>query len=65
MYISQSEGLNLNFKDLDFERFINPRTQSLNAVSTLDTVIFNSKSCCMGRNAVLSRLNREAQALEN
>ena len=43
MYISQSEGLNLSFKDLDFERFINR----------------------MGRKALLARLDREAEELEN
>lgn len=65
MYISQSEGLNLSFKDLDFERFINPRTLSLNAGAMVDTVIFNSKNCRMGRKALLARLDREAEELEN
>ncbi len=65
MYISQSEGLNLSFKDLDFERFINPRTLSLNAGAMVDAVIFNSKNCRMGRKALLARLDREAEELEN
>lgn len=65
MYVSQSEGLNLSFKDLDFERFINPRTLTLNAGSMVDTVIFNSKNCRMGRKALLARLDREAQDLED
>ena len=65
MYISQKEGLNLSFKDLEFERFINPRTLTLNAGSMVDTVIFNSKNCRMGRKALLQRLDREAQDLED
>ena len=65
MYVSQMEGLNLSFKDLEFERFINPRTLSLNAGSMVDTVIFNSKNCRMSRKAILSRLDREAQDLED
>ena len=65
MYISQMEGLNLSFKDLEFERFINPRTLTLNAGSMVDTVIFNSKNCRMGRKALLQRLDREAQDLED
>ncbi len=65
MYVSQMEGLNLSFKDLDFERFINPRTLSLNAGSMVDAVIFNSKNCRMGRKSLLQRLDREAQSLED
>ena len=65
MYISQKEGLNLSFKDLEFERFINPRTLTLSAGSMVDTVIFNSKNCRMGRKALLQRLDREAQDLED
>ena len=65
MYVSQTEGLNLSFKDLDFERFINPRTLSLNASSMVDEVVFNSKNCRMGRKALLSRLEREAEGLED
>ena len=65
MYISQTEGLNLSFKDLDFERFINPRTLSLNESAMVDSVIFNSKSCRMGRKEILNRLVREAERLED
>ena len=65
MFISQREGLNLSFKDLEFERFINPRTLSLNAGAMVDAVIFNSKSCRMGRKALLSRLDDAAQDLED
>ncbi len=65
MYISQTEGLNLSFKDLDFERFINPRTLSLNESAMVDSVIFNSKSCRMSRKEILNRLVREAERLED
>lgn len=65
MYLSQSEGLNLSFKDLDFDRFINPRTLTLNAGAMVDTVIFNSKSCRMSRKAVLAKLDDMAGDLED
>lgn len=58
-------GLNPSFKDLNFERFIDPRTLSLNVGSMVDTVIFNSNSYHMGRKAILSRLDKEAHALED
>lgn len=63
MYISQAEGLNLSFKDLDYGRFINPRTLGLDAAAMVDAVIFNSKSCRMGRKELLRRLNRDAERL--
>ena len=65
MYVSQTEGLNLSFKDLDFDRFVNPRTLTLNAGSMVETVIFNSKNCRVSRKALLNRLDREAQELED
>lgn len=65
MFISQTEGLNLSFKDLEFERFINSRTLSLNVDSMVDAVIFNSKNCRMGKKALVSRLSREAENLDD
>lgn len=65
MFISQTEGLNLSFKDLEFERFINSRTLSLNVDSMVDAVIFNSKNCRMGKKALVSRLGREAENLDD
>ena len=65
MYISQREGLNLSFKDLDFERFINSKTLSINVGSMVDEVIFNSKNCRMSRKAVISRLSDMAEGLHN
>ncbi len=65
MFISQTEGLNLSFKDLEFERFVNSRTLSLNVESMVDAVIFNSKNCRMGKKALLSRLSREAENLDD
>lgn len=56
MYISQREGLNLSFKDLDFERFVNSRTLSTNVGSLVDEVIYHSKNCRMGRKALIARL---------
>ena len=65
MFISQTEGLNLSFKDLEFERFVNSRTLSLNVESMVDAVIFNSKNCRMGKKALISRLSREAENLDD
>ena len=65
MFISQTEGLNLSFKDLEFERFINSRTLSLNVDSMVDAVIFNSKNCRMGKKALVSRLGREEENLDD
>lgn len=65
MFISQTEGLNLSFKDLEFERFVNSRTLSLNVESMVDAVIFNSKNCRMGKKALISRLHREAENLDD
>ena len=65
MFISQTEGLNLSFKDLEFERFVNSRTLSLNVESMVDAVIFNSKNCLMGKKALISRLHREAENLDD
>lgn len=65
MYISQREGLNLSFKDLEFDRFVDPRTLTLNAGAMVGEVIRNSKSVRMGRKAILSRLEREAAALDD
>ena len=65
MFISQTEGLNLSFKDLEFERFVNSRTLSLNVESMVDAVIFNSKNCLMGKKVLISRLHREAENLDD
>lgn len=65
MAISQSEGLNLSFKDLDFSRFINVRTLSLNTEAMIDAVMFNSRSCRMSRKQLKSLLLREAEELED
>lgn len=65
MFISQTEGLNLSFKDLEFERFVNSRTLSLNVESMVDAVIFNSKNCRMGKKALISRLHRETENLDD
>ncbi len=65
MYISQKEGLNLSFKDLDFESFVNTRSLSLDANRMVEEVIFNSKNSRMSRKALASRLNREAEDLED
>ena len=65
MAISQSEGLNLSFKDLEFSRFINVRTLSLNTDAMIDAVIFNSHNCRMSKKQLKAVLLREAEALDD
>ncbi|MDO5861228.1 MAG: DUF4435 domain-containing protein [Thermoplasmata archaeon] len=65
MYISQTRGLNLSFKDLDFYRFINQRSLSLDASAMVAAVIDNSRSVRVGRKELLRTLNDEAEALDD
>ena len=65
MWISQRERLNLSFKDLDFERFVNPRTLSLDAHTMVADVISNSNSCRISRKRLLQMLDDEASSLDD
>ena len=65
MWISQEERLNLSFKDLDFSRFVNPRTLSLDARMMVNDVINNSFNCRIGRKELLSMLDDRASELDD
>ncbi|MBR7152601.1 MAG: DUF4435 domain-containing protein [Candidatus Methanomethylophilaceae archaeon] len=63
MYLSQKNGMNLSFKDLDFRDFINPRTMSLDASAMVNAVIENTRYGNHSRKRVLSMLDYEAGML--
>lgn len=65
MYVSQKEGLSLSFKDLDFERFVNPRTLSLDVYAMVEAVLNNSGNCRIGRKALIRMLDDESGKLED
>lgn len=65
MYLSQKNGMNLSFKDLDFKDFINPRTMSLDPSSMINSVIRNTRNCNLSKKAVLRSLDQEAGKLED
>ena len=65
MYISQTEGLSLSFKDLNFERFISTKTLSLDAHAMINDVLDNSNSCRVSRKALYQRLNDKAMRLDD
>lgn len=65
MFVSQERGLNLSFKNLNFNRFINPTTMGLDAREMISEVIDNSRSARIGRKELLKVLNAEAESLED
>lgn len=65
MHISVKEGLGLSFKNLDFGDFIDPRTLRLDARRMVDSVLYNSSPCRMGRKALLGRLDDAARNLDD
>lgn len=65
MFISQERGLNLSFKNLNFNRFISPASMSLDAREMVAEVIDNSRSARIGRKELLKVLSAEAEALDD
>lgn len=65
MFVSQTEGLNLSFKNLDFERFINARTLSIDVHAMVRDVLNNSNSCRLSGKAILRRLDEKAMELDD
>ncbi|MDO5852472.1 MAG: DUF4435 domain-containing protein [Thermoplasmata archaeon] len=65
MYVSQTRGLNLSFKDLDFSRFINAQTLSLDASAMVNEVLANSRSVRVGRKEILRTLDMECGQLDD
>lgn len=65
MFISQERGLNLSFKNLTFNRFINPASMGLDARQMVSEVLDNSRSARIGRKELLRVLNDEAEQLDD
>ena len=65
MFISQERGLNLSFKNLTFNRFINPASMALDARQMVSEVLDNSRSARIGRKELLRILNDEAEQLDD
>ena len=65
MHVSQRDGLGLRFKDLDFNRFINPRTLSIDIHTMVSDVIGNSNGHRIGRRELLQRLGTEMGSLSD
>ena len=65
MFISQERGLNLSFKNLTFNRFINPASMALDARQMVSEVLDNSRSARIGRKELLRVLNDEAEQLDD
>lgn len=65
MFISQERGLNLSFKNLTFNRFINPASMGLDALQMVSEVLDNSRSARIGRKELLRVLNDEAEQLDD
>ncbi|MBQ8178950.1 MAG: DUF4435 domain-containing protein [Candidatus Methanomethylophilaceae archaeon] len=65
MHVSQRDGLGLRFKDLDFNRFVNPRTLSIDVHTMVSDVIGNSNGRRIGRRELLQRLDDEMASLSD
>ena len=65
MFVSQERGLNLSFKNLTFNRFINPASMALDARQMVSEVLDNSRSARIGRKELLRVLNDEAEQLDD
>ena len=65
MYVSDRNGLSLRFKDLDFERFINPHTLTLDARAMVADVVNNSNSSRVSKKMLYRLLNDAAAELDD
>ena len=65
MFISQERGLNLSFKNLSFNRFIEPSSMGLDARQMVSEVLDNSRSARIGRKELLKVLSEEAEQLDD
>ncbi|MGE0015127.1 MAG: DUF4435 domain-containing protein [Candidatus Methanomethylophilaceae archaeon] len=59
MYISDKLKLNLSFRNLDFERFVDRRTLQTDVKRLVNEVLSSSMNVCVSRNELLRRLNEE------
>lgn len=58
MFVSHRENLNLCFKDLDFDRFIEPSTLRCDRLAMCKAVVYNTAECMIGVRDLLSLLDR-------
>lgn len=65
MFVSQERGLSLSFKDLNFSRFINPRSMEIDVREMIAEVLDNSRSAKIGRKELVKLLGEEAEALDD
>lgn len=65
MCISQDRGLGLCFKNLDFQRFINPRSLALDAKAMVGEVLEASSSSRIGRKQLYDMLLEETEMLDD
>lgn len=65
MCISQDRGLGLCFRNLDFQRFINPRSLVLDAKAMVGEVLEESLNARIGRKQLYDLLLEEAESLDD
>lgn len=57
MYVSHSENLNLCFKDLDFDRFIDAHSLKCDNLAMCKAVLYNTAECPLGTRDLLELLD--------
>lgn len=57
MRISRDRRLGLSFKELDFRRFVNPRTVAIDEVGMVDAAMASSRDVHVGRRHILGALD--------
>ncbi|MGI5964632.1 MAG: DUF4435 domain-containing protein [Candidatus Methanomethylophilaceae archaeon] len=59
MYVSHKYGLNLSFRELDFDRFVNHRTLEIDVRALVDEVICDTAHCRAGKSEIMKYLKNE------
>ena len=65
MHVSKRLGLGLNFSDLDFGSFLDPRTLSVDINAMIDEVVANSIRLSVSKRVLLRDLQKEMESLED
>jgi hypothetical protein len=65
MHVSKRHGFGLNFGDLDFGSFIDPRTLSIDLNAMIDGVVANSRRTSVSKRALLREVQEEMESLED
>ncbi len=65
MYISYKKGMNLNFKDLDHSRFINPKTLENDIPRMVSEVYSQSMGQMYPKNAIADQVRAMQKSMEN